>query len=121
LTFPASILMAQEVRLNFIVRVIRKVQMLEYWYKERRTLIDFRRGVLGPYFDSFAEYLKAKGFPRSHSREILGKCCQFNSYLVEQKITRCSLLTDKLVESFLDVYFEHYGSNINIRDSPKFR
>ena len=29
--------------------------MLEYWYKEKRTLTDFRRGVLGSYFDGFAE------------------------------------------------------------------
>jgi hypothetical protein len=34
---------------------------LEYWFKERRTLIDFRRGPLGSYVDGFAAYLKAKG------------------------------------------------------------
>ena len=28
--------------------------MLEYWYKERRTLVDFRRGPLGPYFDGLS-------------------------------------------------------------------
>ncbi|MGO8927925.1 MAG: hypothetical protein ACLQU3_13695 [Limisphaerales bacterium] len=38
--------------------------MLEYWYKEKRTLVDFRRGPLGPHFDGFAAYLKAKGYSR---------------------------------------------------------
>ena len=28
--------------------------MLEFWYKEKRTLVDFRRGPLGPYFDGMA-------------------------------------------------------------------
>jgi len=32
--------------------------MLEFWYKEKRTLVDFRRGPLSPYFDGFAAYLK---------------------------------------------------------------
>jgi hypothetical protein len=34
----------------------------EYWFKERRTIVDFRRGALGPHFDGFAAYLKAKGY-----------------------------------------------------------
>lgn len=33
--------------------------MLEFWYKDKRTLADFRRGLLGPHFDSFAAYLQA--------------------------------------------------------------
>lgn len=81
--------------------------MLEYWYKERRTLVDFRRGVLGPYFDGFAADLKEKGFPKSSACDILGKSCQFNNYLVDQGINRCALITDTLVESFLDVYYEN--------------
>jgi hypothetical protein len=36
--------------------------MLEFYYHERRTLADFRRGLLGPYFDGFAGHLKANGF-----------------------------------------------------------
>ena len=31
--------------------------MLEYWFKERRTLVDFRRGLLGLHIDGFAAYL----------------------------------------------------------------
>jgi hypothetical protein len=38
--------------------------MLEYRYKEKRTLVDFRRGPLGPHFNGFAAYLKAKGYSR---------------------------------------------------------
>ncbi len=30
--------------------------MLEFWFKEKRTLVDFRRGLLGPYVDGFAAY-----------------------------------------------------------------
>jgi len=78
--------------------------MLEYWYKERRTLTDFRRGVLGPYFDGFADYLRTKGFSKGHGHDILGKSCQFNAFLIDQGITRCSQLNDPLVESFLDCY-----------------
>jgi len=30
--------------------------MLEYWFKEKRTMVDFRRGPIGPYFDRFAAH-----------------------------------------------------------------
>lgn len=30
--------------------------MLEYWYKEKRTPVDFRRGPLGAHFDGFGAY-----------------------------------------------------------------
>jgi len=81
--------------------------MLEYWYKERRTLVDFRRGVLGSHFDKFAAWIKNKGFPKQTACEILGKCCQFNNYLVEKGISRCSLVNEALVGSFLDIYYEN--------------
>lgn len=57
--------------------------MLEYWYKEKPTLTDFRRGVLGQYFDGFTEYLKAKGYSQGTATGILGKCCQFNGFLID--------------------------------------
>ena len=38
---------------------------LEYWFKERRTLVDFRRGPLARYFDGFAAFLKANADARS--------------------------------------------------------
>jgi site-specific recombinase XerD len=78
--------------------------MLEFWYKEKRTLVDFRRGPLGPHFDGFAAYLKAKGFSGHWGTEVLGKSCQFNTFLIDQGITSCADLTESLIDSFLDVY-----------------
>jgi len=78
--------------------------MLEYWYKEKRTLVDFRRGPLGPHFDAFAAFLKAKGYSRDWGRGILGKCCQFNAFLIERGINSCGELTESLMEPFLEVY-----------------
>jgi integrase/recombinase XerD len=79
---------------------------LEYWFKERRTLIDFRRGPLGSYVDGFAAYLKAKGYSYNWGRKILGMCCQFNAFLIDQGITKCDDLSESLIDSFLDVYFK---------------
>lgn len=78
--------------------------MLEYWYKEKRTLVDFRRGPLGPHFDGFAAYLKAKGYSHHWGSGVLGKSCQFNGFLIERGITSCRELTESLIEPFLDVY-----------------
>ena len=74
---------------------------LEYWFKERRTLIDFRRGPLGSYVDGFAAYLKAKGYSYRWGREILGMCCHFNAFLVDQGVTKCDGLSESLIDSFL--------------------
>lgn len=78
--------------------------MLEYWYKEKRTLVDFRRGPLGPHFDGFAAYLKAQKYSHHSGSGVLGKSCQFNGFLVERGITSCRELTESLIEPFLDVY-----------------
>lgn len=88
--------------------------MLEYWYKEKRTLVDFRRGPLGPYFDDFAAHLKVKGYSSSAARGILGKSCQFNSFLLEKKISKPSKISVALIESFLETYhgsIRELGSN----------
>lgn len=61
--------------------------MLEYFYKSRRTLVHFRRGPLGPFLDGFAASLKKQGFSSHHACHILGKCCQFNDFLIERGIT----------------------------------
>ena len=45
--------------------------MLEYWFKQRRTLVDFRRGPLGPIFDGLAARLKEKGYSLSTANGIL--------------------------------------------------
>jgi len=55
--------------------------MLEYWFKQKRTLVDFRRGPLGPHFDGFAAYLQAKGYSHHAGSQFLAKCCQFNGFL----------------------------------------
>jgi hypothetical protein len=86
----------------------------EYWFKERRTLIDFRRGPLGAHFGGFAAYLKAKGYSQNWSRKILGACCQFNAFLIDRGITKCEELFESLIDSFLDVYLE------NIRTTSAF-
>jgi site-specific recombinase XerD len=81
--------------------------MLEYWFREKRTLVDFRRGLLGPHFDGFAAYLQAKGYAHHSGRELLAKCCQFNAYLLEQRVSRCAQLSESHIESFLKLYFAH--------------
>jgi integrase/recombinase XerD len=78
--------------------------MLEYWYREKRTLVDFRRGPLGPHFDGFAAYVKAKGYSRGWAIMHLGKCCQFNAFLIERGIPACDQLTEAMIEPFLDLY-----------------
>jgi site-specific recombinase XerD len=88
--------------------------MLEIFYKERRTLADFRRGLLGPHFDGFAAHLKAKGFSEGYIRDTLGKCCQFNYFLIDRGISRCSQLAEPLLDSFLDLYL------INVRTTSAY-
>jgi hypothetical protein len=81
---------------------------LEYWFKERRTLVDFRRGPLGPHFDGFAAYPKSKGYSQHWGSRTLAKCCLFNAFLIDQGITECEELSESLIDSFLDVYFENF-------------
>ena len=78
--------------------------MLEHFYKERRTLVDFRRGPLGPYFDGFAAYLKTRGYAHHHTKTILGRCCLFNTYLMDHGITNCRRVSRSLIEPFLNLY-----------------
>jgi integrase/recombinase XerD len=84
--------------------------MLEYWYKEKRTLVDFRRGALGPHFDGFAARLKAEDYSPDGAKTILSKCCQFNAYLIERGVATCGQLTESFIEPFLDVYLVHTRS-----------
>jgi site-specific recombinase XerD len=81
---------------------------LEHWFKERRTVVDFRRGPLGPHFDGFAAYLKAKGYSQNWGSRTLAKCCLFNAFLIDQGITKCEELSESVIDSFLDVYFENF-------------
>lgn len=78
--------------------------MLEYWFKERRTLVDFRRGPLEPFWDGLAARLKERGYSYNTGQVILGKCCLFNSFLIDQGITHCKKVTPELFELFVDAY-----------------
>jgi integrase/recombinase XerD len=84
--------------------------MLEYWYKERRTLADFRRGPLGPHMDGFAAHLKRMGYSSGGGVALLGKCCLFNSFLIEKGVADCEEINDSLISGFLDSYLENYRS-----------
>lgn len=84
--------------------------MLEYYYKERRSLVDFRRGPIGPYFDGFATHLKGKGYAHIYVKTILGRCCLLNTYLIDQGITTCKRVTPSIIESFLDVYLPKFAN-----------
>jgi integrase/recombinase XerD len=81
--------------------------MLEFWYKDKRTLVDFRRGLLGPHFDGFAAYLQARGYTLHVGRTALGKCCQFNGFLLDQRVSSLEKLSGTTVDAFLARYFEH--------------
>lgn len=78
--------------------------MLEHWYRNRRTLVDFRRAPLDPYFDGFAASLKAKGYSYSRAVSVLGICCQFNAFLIEQGITHCRQIAESNAGAFLEAY-----------------
>lgn len=78
---------------------------LEYWYVDRRTLADFRRGPLGPYFDGFAASLKRNGYRHHSGTTILGTCCLFNDYLIERGIAAIANVSETLIEPFLEAYF----------------
>ena len=78
--------------------------MLERWYKLRRTLVDFRRGPLGPYFDGFAARLKERGYCVSAAIGHLSKCCLFNGFLMDSGITKCRQISQSLTEAFLTEY-----------------
>lgn len=81
--------------------------MLEFWYKDKRTLVDFRRGLLGPHFDGFAAYLQARGYALHVGRTTLGKCCQFNGFLLDKRVQALTKLSGATIEEFLERYFEH--------------
>lgn len=85
--------------------------MLEYWFKDKRTLVDFRRGLLGVHFDGFAAYLQARGYARHTGCELLAKCCQFNAFLLEQHVLSCDRLGTGHVEAFLQAYYAHVSDS----------
>ena len=82
--------------------------MLEHWYRDRRTLVDFRRGPLGPHFDGFAAYLKERRYSQSSGWHILSRACLFNHFLIEKGLTDCKEISESLVDEFLDEYLEDH-------------
>jgi site-specific recombinase XerD len=82
--------------------------MLEYWYRERRTLVDFRRGPLGPHFDGLSAYLKEKQYSVGGARSILSRGCLFNDFLLEKDITDCREISQALIDEFLDEYLRDH-------------
>lgn len=82
--------------------------MLEYWYKDRRALLDFRRGPLGNHFDGFAEYLKQRGCSQSTAKHILGKSCLFNIYLMDNGIRSPKEISPSLIDPFMDEYLANF-------------
>lgn len=76
---------------------------LEYWYVERRTLADFRRGPIGPYFDGFAASLKRNGYSERHGIQILSTGCLFNAWLIDRGITSISGVSESQVDPFIEV------------------
>ncbi|MEM7392358.1 MAG: site-specific integrase [Verrucomicrobiota bacterium] len=97
----------------------KEFDMLEYWYKERRTLVDFRRGTLGPHFDGFASYLKEMGYRNTTGKSVLGKCCLFNDYLIHQGIDECSGLSESIVEAFIEHHLADYRTTSLHEGTPK--
>ncbi|MCX5728504.1 MAG: site-specific integrase [Nitrospirae bacterium] len=91
--------------------------MLEHWYKERRTLVDFRRGPLGSFFDGFAAHLKERGY-RRYGATILGKCCLFNGYLVDAGITDCRDISETHVDAFLDQHLADFRTTSLHESTP---
>jgi integrase/recombinase XerD len=85
--------------------------MLEDYYKDRRTLVDFRHGPLGPHFDGFATSLKEKGYSSSTVTDVLSRCCQFNHYLVEHGVKQARAIVPAMAEPFLKAYLEHWRTS----------
>ncbi len=84
--------------------------MLEYWFEDYRTLVDFQRGPLGPYFDGFAAHLKEAGYSMFRGRCILSRGRLFNGWLMDKGISRCNQISESHVESFLDEYVKRIRS-----------
>ncbi|MGH7995913.1 MAG: hypothetical protein ACREFX_06135, partial [Opitutaceae bacterium] len=93
---------------------------LEHWFRQRRTLTDFRRGPLGPHFDGFAQSLAAKGYSLHQARRMLAVGCQFNVFLLDRGITELAGVSDSLMSRtalFAENgdRFRHIGDGTDLR------
>jgi site-specific recombinase XerD len=91
---------------------------LEHWFRQRRTLVDFRRGPLGDHFDGFSRVLASKGYSRWQGRRILAVGCQFNVFLLGRGISKLADVSDSLIEPFLD---QHLHKAQAVRDPHEQR
>lgn len=82
--------------------------MLEHFYRERRSLADFRRGPLGAHFDDFAGHLERQGYSHHHAKNILGRSCQLNYFLIERGVTRAAQVNRALIEAFRAAYLTNF-------------
>ena len=82
--------------------------MLEHFYKQRRTLADFRRGPLGPHFDGFAASLKKSGYSQGRARQILGRACQFNYFLIDRGLIDSKQVKPALIEPFIKILLRDF-------------
>jgi integrase/recombinase XerD len=89
-------------------------------------MVDFRRGPLGPFFDGLAARLKERGYSHARATAILSKGCLFNSFLIDQGITRYKMITPAHVETFLDASLanirttsQYYSPRISVRSVVK--
>lgn len=84
--------------------------MLETYYKDKRTLSNYRRGPLGPYFDGFADHFEKKGYAQSSVPVMLKRCSHFNAFLMDQGISDVRSVKQSLAELFLAVYLPRIKS-----------
>jgi integrase/recombinase XerD len=84
--------------------------MLEFFYEDRRTLVDFRRGPLGPCFDGFARHLKESDYSSHRGVDILRQLCQFNVFLIGKDVSNVRRITPAFEDSFVSTYLAHIQS-----------
>ena len=87
---------------------------LEHYYKQRRTVADYRRGPIGPHFDGLIGDLKSLGYSDGTIKPILGRICQFNYFLIDRGQREVGSLTMSFAEPFIDACIPP------IRDYPAY-
>ena len=82
--------------------------ILEDLYKQKRTLFDYRRGPLGQHFDGLIGHLENLGYARSSIKDVIGRLCQFNYFLMDRGQREVDNLTMSFTEPFVDVYISAF-------------
>jgi integrase/recombinase XerD len=108
---PFSLHIIRVGRLPFLFGVggeKRSTTMLETYYEDKKTLANYRRGLLGPYFDGFADYFTKRGYAQDSAQGMIKSCSKFNAFLFDQGISNIRFVKSPLVELFLDVYLSNF-------------